>query len=109
MSKFQRDKGHSFERQVANDLADRLGRIVRRNIGQARDGGDDITVGPFRIECKARASIAALAWIEQAQRACKDGGKPVVVMKADRRPWAVLLPYDLAVELIQGELDGDPG
>lgn len=76
MSRSQRKKGASFERTFANYLAERLGRVVKRNIGQARDGGDDITVGPFRIGCKARARIASLAWLEQAQKGCRHGDKP---------------------------------
>ena len=58
MSKHSRDKGATFEREIANDLTADWGTPVKRNIGQARDGGDDITVSPFRIECKRRAGIA---------------------------------------------------
>lgn len=106
MGKAQRTKGATFERAVANDLSERLGRVVQRNIGQSRDGGDDITVQPFRIECKARAGIASLAWLEQAEAASRAGEIPVVVMKADRKPWAVLMRYEDAVKLMQGELIG---
>lgn len=106
MGRSQRTKGSSFERAVANDLSERLGKVVQRNIGQARDGGDDITVPPFRIECKARAGIASLAWLRQAEAASRASEIPVVVMKADRQPWAVLLRYEDAVKLMQGELIG---
>lgn len=104
MSAYQRTKGATFERDVANDLTERLGRVVRRNIGQARDGGDDITVPPFRIECKARARIAVYDFMEQCKAACAAGEKPVVVMKGDRREWLVLMRYEDAVKLMQGEL-----
>ena len=105
MGKQQRNKGASFERMVANDLAERLGTVVKRTLDQARDGGADIHLGNFRIECKSRKRIAILEWLEQAKKACGLGEVPIVIMKADRHEWVVLLRYDDAVPLIQGELE----
>ena len=59
MSAYQRRRGAGFEREISGYLSERLGRVVKRKLGQARDSGDDIQVGRFRIECKRRASIAA--------------------------------------------------
>lgn len=93
MSKMQRTKGASFERDIANDLSASFARSVKRNIGQARDGGDDITVPPFRIECKRRQGIAVYAWLEQCIAACVPHDIPVVVAKADRQDPIVVLRY----------------
>lgn len=104
MSKWQQTKGAAFECKVANELSDRFGRVVKRNIGQSRDGGDDITCPPFRIECKALQKIAALKFLDQAIAASGEGEIPVVVMKGNRTHWAVMMRFEDAVKLMQGEL-----
>jgi hypothetical protein len=104
MSKSQRDKGAQFERYIANELGAKLGRKVQRNIGQARDGGDDITLPPYRIECKRRAgSIGVYPWLDQCVEACEPGPLspardnaariPVVVAKADFREPIVVMRW----------------
>jgi hypothetical protein len=93
MGKAQRTKGAVFEREIANDLGAFFKLPVKRNIGQARDGGDDITLQPFRIECKRRAGIAVYPWMEQCVAACKPGDIPVVVARADQKDAVVLLRY----------------
>jgi hypothetical protein len=79
MGASQRRKGASFEREVAHVLG------AKRNIGQARDGGDDITVGPFRVECKRRHTVGPMAgWMAQCVASCKrDGDIPVVIARGD--------------------------
>ena len=98
MSKSQREKGAQFERDVARTLTDELGTAVKRNLGQARDSGDDITVGPFRIECKRRASLSVYSFIEQAE---KCDGTPVVVMRGDGKRPLVMMYLDDAIPLIR--------
>lgn len=104
MSGYQRRKGAEFEREVATYLSDRLGLIVRRKLGQARDGGDDIQIGQFRIEVKRRHSLAFMAWLEQCIACSKQGEIPVVVARADgKEPVAIMRLADI-VPLIAGEL-----
>lgn len=93
MGKAQRTKGAVFEREIANDLGAMLHRPVKRNIGQARDGGDDITLPPFRIECKRRAGIAVYEWLEQCMAACQTADIPVVVARADKKDAVVVMRY----------------
>lgn len=76
MSANQRRKGSTFEREIASYLADRLGRAVRRKLGQARDGDDDIQVGRFRIECKRRAALSVYPWLEQCAAAARRARHP---------------------------------
>lgn len=93
MSKSQRTKGASFEREIANDLTADWGVLIQRNIGQARDGGDDITVPPFRIECKRRAGIAVYEWLEQCEAAAELSDIPVVIARADHKEAIVIMRY----------------
>lgn len=108
MSASERRKGARFEVEIATYLSERLGRIVKRKLGQERDSGDDIEVGKFRIECKRRANIAVYPWLEQVDRACAvtvGGGIPVVVARADGKEPIAILRLDDLVPLIAGELE----
>lgn len=79
MGRSQRVKGQVYEREVAKLMG------AKRNIEQARDGGDDITVGQFRVECKRRHTVGPMAkWMEQCVAACsREGDVPVVVARGD--------------------------
>ena len=60
---------------------------------------------PIAIETKARNSIAACRFFEQAQEHAKavKGGKahPVVVMKEDRKQPVVMVSLEFFVDLLQ--------
>lgn len=85
-------RGAAYEREVAEAMARVLGRPVTRNLGQARDGGDDITVPPFRIECKRRRAFAVYEYIEQVVAALREPGEiPVVIMRGDGKDSLVLM------------------
>lgn len=90
MGRSQRVKGATFER----DIAQRLG--AKRNIGQARDGGDDITVGRFRIECKRRKRLGTVqAWLSQAEASCEHADDlPVVIARQDHGEPLVLMRFE---------------
>jgi hypothetical protein len=100
MGKAEREKGAAFERAVARDLSGRTGKKVGRNLGQAREGGDDITLPGLRIECKARKRSQVVDFIAQAKAACKAGEVPLVVLKADNRPWMVVALYEDVIDRI---------
>lgn len=71
MSKSQRTKGAGFEREVCDVFSSALGRTFKRRIGQARDGGNDIDVGPLVVECKRRKTLGTVyGWLQQAIDAC---------------------------------------
>ena len=97
MSKSQRTKGAVFEREVCDLFSDAFGRKITRNIGQSRDGGNDIDVGCLVAECKRRASLKTLrGWMAQARAAVTSPDRvPVVVMREDgaSKPM-VLLEWD---------------
>ena len=96
MGRSQRVKGATFERDIAQQLG------AKRNIGQARDGGDDITLGRLRIECKRRKRLGTVqAWLAQATAACdRDGDIPVVVAREDHGEALVLMRFADALPLL---------
>lgn len=86
---------------------------MKRNIGQARDGGDDITVGPLVVECKRRKTLGTVyAWLQQATKAASekkplpDGGKrvPIVVGREDNGESLVILRLTDFLILTRDEL-----
>lgn len=100
MGKSQRTKGAVYEREVASLFTTFFApHSFSRNIGQARDGGNDIDVGPLVVECKRRSTLGTiLGWYEQAKAAATEraarGRKrsseqfvkdhvPIVVARAD--------------------------
>lgn len=105
MSKMQRTKGAQFERETAATLSAELGTVVKRKLGQARDGGDDMEAGPFRIECKRRAGIAVYEWLEQCAAAAQPGQVPIVIARADRKADSiVILRLTDFIPLMRGEM-----
>lgn len=91
MSVMQRRKGASGEREACQQLTDAFGAMVRRNLGQARDSGHDITLGRWSIEVKRRRALPSLyKWLEQANGGT---GTPAVMLRADGEDWLVLVRF----------------
>jgi len=90
MGKMQRDKGARAENQLAAMLSDDLGLCIKRTLGQARDGGADIMLGPFAIQVKHAARSNIKGWWQQT---CADAAKckrsPVLAYKLNRQGWRV--------------------
>ena len=90
MGKMQRRKGAAYEREIANAIG------AKRNIGQARDGGDDITHEGYRIECKRRAKLGPMVdWMAQAVASVRapERETPVVVCRGDGGESLVILRF----------------
>jgi len=90
-----RNKGASFELQLAKELELELGISFKRDLEQYRESehGDLIPSDksfPFMIEAKRYSKGAvggAAAWWDQADAAAKRAGKlPCLVYKYDRKP-----------------------
>lgn len=65
--KLARERGRKFEIEIGKAFSDAYGREFKRKLGQARDSGNDIDVGPFVIECKRTRRLGFLAkWMQQA-------------------------------------------
>jgi Holliday junction resolvase len=110
-----RDKGARGEREFAELLSNELGQVVKRKLGQARDGGDDIQVGRYRIEVKRREKLAIEVWCKQVEAACtvaqdidQDGRLaepvPVVVFRRNGEPWRAVVPAAWLIAKIRDDL-----
>ena len=96
-----RNKGASFEREVANMLRDELGIGFKRNLEQYRTAGhaDLIPDDPafaFTLELKRYKDGpigGAPAWWDQASGAADlDGKMPCLIYKYDRKPMRCVIP-----------------
>lgn len=93
----QRRKGSKFENDTAKQLATVLGCEVKRHLGQSREGGEDIRVAGWAVECKRRARLATVEkWLGQALAAARrhdPPSSPIVVMRADHGEAMALLRW----------------
>ena len=89
MSKMQRTKGASGEREFCRLLGDELGMQLERKLGQARNGGNDLDAGRFAIEIKRHETLCLPAWWRQASA---NAGElvPAVAFRQSRKGWTVL-------------------
>ena len=104
MGKRQRQRGAETEREVCDEIAKQTGWVVKRELGQARDGGADIRLAQFVIEVKRRKSIAVYEWLEQCQKACKPEDKPVVIARGDHKGFVVIQPLEDWLAMAKREL-----
>lgn len=95
-----RNKGASFEREIAKMLHLDLGLNAKRDIEQYRaaDHGDIVTddaTWPYVIECKrygGKGHTFKPEWWKQVEKAAQAAGKePVLVYKYDRQPITVAM------------------
>ena len=92
-----RNKGASFEREVANLLTNDLNLTnnIRRILEQTREKHlPDLMLGRWYLEFKRYGSGAEPldAWWKQVLEATKNKGIPALVYKFDRRPIKVRVP-----------------
>jgi len=99
MGKYQRDKGHNFERATAALLRDVWPEAKRGQ--QSRFGGDapDVDGTPYWIECKVGKRPNIRAAMAQAQEAT-DGRTCIVVSHKDRERTMVTMGFETFLELV---------
>jgi hypothetical protein len=108
----QRTKGAVYEREVMKTFSAALGREFKRNIGQARDGGNDGDVGPLVLEMKRRGALpkTLMGWYQQALDAANPHNHtirtrvPIVVMREDNGESMVLLSLSDFISLTRDEI-----
>jgi hypothetical protein len=104
VSASQRRKGASGELEAARILTDALGVAVKRKLGQARDGGDDIQIGRYRIEVKRRERLSIDEWSAQVEACAAPGEVPVVLYRRNGQPWRVCLRLDDWIPMLRDAL-----
>jgi len=97
VGKAQRTKGASAERELAALLSDRLGTLVKRRLGAARDGGHDLDGGlmldSVSIEVKRQEKPSLGPWWSQAcDQAARAAKVPVLAYRASRCAWSFRVP-----------------
>ena len=101
-----RNKGASFERQIAADLQAELGISFKRDLEQYRAGAHadlipDDDAFPFTLELKRYKDGpvgGAKDWWSQVQVAAGREGKiPALIYKYDRQPVRCVIPLDALV------------
>jgi hypothetical protein len=100
----QRQRGAETEREVCDKISQATGWVVKRELGQARDGGCDIRLGRFVVEVKRRKSIAVYDWVDQAKAACAPYEIPVVICRGDKREFLVVQPLEDWLKMAKAEL-----
>lgn len=104
MGKRQRQRGAETEREVCDEIANGMGWTVKRELGQARDGGCDIRLAQFVLEVKRRKSIAVYEWVDQAKAACSAYEIPVVICRGDKREFLVIQRLEDWMKMAKKEL-----
>ncbi len=103
MSKMQRAKGASWEREVARLFREAMPEAdIRRNL-QSQGGratGNDLVVPGFAVECKVGKMPNPRAALAQAESDSK-GGVPVAIIKDDRKNPFVVLRLSAFLEMVR--------
>ena len=106
-----RQRGQEGEREVATILTEALGIPVKRILGQERDSGVDIKVGPFAIDCKRRKKVANLyEWMADFSDdvTLDDMSKiPAIALRADGERWLVVMELDDFITIAREEIAKD--
>lgn len=113
MAKSQRTKGAVGEREVRDLFAAAYGTEFHRNIGQARDGGNDLDIGPLCVEVKRRKTLGTVySWLKQAidavpafvARTGEAQPVPLVVAREDGGQWLAVLRLSDFLALTRDEI-----
>lgn len=105
--RMSRNKGAAAEREFTGILSDHLGTVVKRKLGQARDSGDDVQVGKFRIEVKRRETLAIMQWCRQVEACSAEHEVPVVAFRQNGQDWRIVMKLKDFLPLMAGELSDD--
>ena len=99
-----RNKGATAERELATMLSHELGYPIKRKLGQAREGGDDIQVENYRLEVKRREKLAVESWCKQVEEVAEPGEWPVVVFRRSGQKWRAVVPIELLIKAMREKL-----
>jgi hypothetical protein len=99
-----RRRGAAAERELAGILSDELGFPIKRKLGQAREGGDDIQVENYRLEVKRRERLQVEDWCKQVEKVAEPGQWPVVVFRRSGEPWRAVVPIELLIKAMREKL-----
>lgn len=92
-----RQRGQEGEREIVGLVRADFGiELKGRRLGQERDGGHDVDIGPLRAQVKRRKRIAGLyEWLEGADVAC---------IRSDGKGWLVVMDWPMFAKLAREEV-----
>jgi hypothetical protein len=91
-----RRRGQDGEREVVALIRQDFGiEHQGRNLGQERDGGEDVNLGQWKIQVKRRRRVALLY-------ECL-ASADLVALRADGKDWLIAMPWQLFVKLAREE------
>lgn len=95
-----KQKGAKGERELAHKLKE-YGYDGKRSVQyNGKDGQADVLGLPhIHIECKRVERLNIYDAIDQAKRDAKNGDKPTVFHRKNRREWLVTMPLDEFMEI----------
>lgn len=95
-------KGAAGERELANLLREHGYKEAKRSVQYCGANGDadviDALAG-IHIECKRKERLNINEAIEQAQADAREGEKPAVFHRKNRKPWLVTMLFEDWLEL----------
>lgn len=101
---FSRTKGHSFEREIANEFKKIFPKAMRQLEYQIAEGVDLSGTGPYLVQCKRFKKYANPSRIGEIKSTGTDDwceSIPVLVTKADHKPTLAVLPLAHFLELVE--------
>lgn len=99
--KAARVKGQVGEREVCEIIRRVTGEDIKRNLGQERDSGCDISMGPFILEVKRQQRNKMAEWQQQVSEAAKESGKiPAIVWRRDGEKWWVACEFEVFLQIV---------
>ena len=96
-------KGKEGELELAHKLKE-YGYDAKRSVQyNGKDGQADVLgLKDIHIECKRVEKLNIYDAIDQAKRDAKNGDKPTVFHRKNRREWLVTMPLDEFMEIYEG-------
>lgn len=101
--RMSRNKGAGAEREFAALVSAAVGVEVKRKLGQAREGGDDLQLGKFRFEIKRHENLAIMAWVRQIEACVEKWEVPVVAFRQSQQEWRCVIKLKDLLDLLKGQ------
>jgi len=100
--RMSRNKGAGAEREFAALVSAALGVDVKRKLGQAREGGDDLQLGKYRFEIKRHETLAIMSWVRQIEACVEPWEVPVVAFRQSQQEWRWVIKLTDLLALLKG-------
>ena len=104
MGRKSRSKGQRGENEFAAFAGDRLGLVVKRRLGQERDGGHDVGVAHMAVQVKRSERLRPYDFLDQAVQDCPADMVPAVAVRSNGKGWLVMMDGEDWIRLVREAL-----